>query len=350
MWVYADRLLVTSDLKESPVSDTLALSEEYSKTLGLECNSQLDVFRITVSDLPSLERLTKRAPVSDIAKLFDVLGWFAPTIIKMKILLQKVWESRIEWDDQVPEVIQEIWSHWRFKLSVLSHHHIPRCYFPLDFNATSVQLHGFSDASEDAYAGVIYIRYTDSCGHVHLSLVMSKTKVSPIKRLTIPRLELCGALLLSKLLCHVQEVLSITLDNVFGWTDSTIVLHWMSGDPRRLKTYVGNRISSIVDRIPPGRWKHVRGSENPADCASRGLFPQELKNHTLWWNGPSWLKLHPDQWPAQPSGFPREVNNEEVKNLSVHLVVEHLAPILPYDRSSSFSHFKRVKYRVCMCV
>ena len=188
----------------------------------------------------------------------------------------------------------------------------------------------------------MYIRFTDNGGHVHLSLVTSKTKVSPIKRVTIPRLELCGALLLSNLLCHVQEVLSIPLSSIFGWTDSTIVLHWMSGDPRRLKTYVGNRISSIVDRVPPGQWKHVRGTENPADCASRGLFPQELKDHPLWWSGPPWLKLPPDKWPVQPSCFPCEVDDEETKSVSSHVVVIHHPPIISYHRTSSFSHLKRV--------
>ena len=88
------------------------------------------------------------------------------------------------------------------------------------------------------------------------------------------RLELCGALVLSKLLCHIQQIFSIPLCNVFGWTDSTIVLHWLSGDPKRFKTYVGNHIFNIVDRIPPSQWRHVRGMENPADCSSHGLFPE----------------------------------------------------------------------------
>ncbi len=89
----------------------------------------------------------------------------------------------------------------------------------------STHLHGFCDASEDAYAGVVYILFTDAHDNIHVSLVISKTKVAPIKRLTIPRLELCGAHLLAKLLHHVRKVLSIPLHNVFGWTDSSIVLN-----------------------------------------------------------------------------------------------------------------------------
>ena len=112
---------------------------------------------------------------------------------------------------------------------------------------------------------------TDSYGNVHISLVTAKTKVAPIKCLTILCLELCGAYLLAQLLNHVKEVFHLSLRDVYAWTDSTIVLNWLSGNPRRFKSYVGNKVSSIIERIPPDRWNHVNGTENPADCASRGL-------------------------------------------------------------------------------
>lgn len=89
---------------------------------------------------------------------------------------------------------------------------------------TSYQ-HSFSDASERAYAGVVYLRMLDSDGNVHISLVMSKTKVAPIKRITIPRLELCGAHLLAQVLHHAREVFHLPLDSVYAWTGSTIVLN-----------------------------------------------------------------------------------------------------------------------------
>ena len=99
--------------------------------------------------------------------------------------------------------------------------------------------------------GVIYFRLTDSDGNVYISLVIAKTKVAPIKRLTIPRLELCGAHLLAQLLNHVKEVFHLSLRDIYAWTDSTIVLNWLTGNPRRFKTYVGNRVSSILEHIPP---------------------------------------------------------------------------------------------------
>ena len=172
---------------------------------------------------------------------------------------------------------------------------------PKEVTIVSVQLHGFSDASEEAYTAAVYLRMTDTEDNIHTSLVTSKTKVSPIKKLTIPHLELCEALLLSRLLSHVKEVFEVPICHVYTWTDSTIVLSWLSVNPKRFKTFVGNRVATIIDSIPPDRWRHVAGTENPADCASRGLYPAEILNHQLWWNGSTWLKDTPSEWPNQLS-------------------------------------------------
>ena len=288
-----------------PVFETLGLSltisdteEAYTKTLGIEWHSVLDHFRLSVADHFSPEALTKRTLVSDIAKTYDVLGWFAPAIIEVMILLQRVWESKIDWDDLVPQPIVEEWLLWRSQLKSLSQKHIPRCYFLKEAQVVSMQLHGFSDASESVYAGVVYLRMTDRVGKVHVSLVASKTKVAPIKRLTIPRLEFCSVHLLAKLLEHIKSTLKVPLEDVYAWTDSTIVVNWLDGN-----------------RIPPNRWKHVRGKQNPADYASRGLLPFELMEHDLWWDGPVWLKPPSSDWPKQ-SEIPLNETSDEQRDLS----------------------------------
>ena len=241
-----------------------------------------------ITNPPSGGRMTKRNIVSDVTKVFDALGLFSPATIRMKILLQRLWEIELDWDDPVPNDVQKVSSQWRMELPSLSTIRIPRCYSPNGSYVTSMQLHGFSDASEEAYAGVVYLRLVDSKGNIHTSLVISKTRVSPIKSLSIPILELCGAQVLTKLLYHAKKTLNIPVAAVFPWTDSTIVISWLTGNPRRFKTYVGNRISFIIDQIPPDRWRHVPGTQYPADCASRGLFPLQLIDHSLWWNGPRW--------------------------------------------------------------
>ena len=205
-----------------------------------------------------------------------------------------------------------------------------------------MQLHGFSDASERAYSAVLYLRMECTDGRIQVSLVSSKTKVAPIKKLTIPRLELCGAQLLARLIHYTRLVLDVPLSHVHLWTNSTIVLSWLVGNPRRFKTCVGNRAADILELTGPGRWRHVNGPENPADCASRGLFPAELVDHGLWWKGPDWLQLPMSQWPNQPHNQYLTVPEEE-KQVSLHtLTGDEVPSLIPLDRHSSYSHLKRV--------
>ena len=330
------------ELRDSQASVVLSDSDQYTKTLGIEWNTTNDHFRLSVTELPPIECLTKRALISDVAKTFDVLGWYSPAIIKAKILLQILWLEKIGWDDLVPDAVLQEWSRWRRELPLLSAHHIPRCYYPKEVAITSTQLHGFSDASEKAYSGVVYLRMEDSTGAVHTSLIASKTRVAPIKRLTIPRLELNGALILARLLSHCKDVLDLPLNAVHAWTDSTVVLAWIQGDPRRFKVYVGNRVAQILDLTPADCWKHVRSGENPADCASRGIFPSELLEHDLWWKGPQWLLLPPSEWPKNNSATDdTQEGNDELSVITCNLATVE-EPLIPTDKFSSFTRYKQV--------
>ena len=228
------------ELKDTQVRCALPDTSEYTKTLGIEWNTILDHFRLAIAALPPLDHVTKRVLISDVGKVFDVFGWFSPCTVKMKILFQQLWELKLNWDDPVPEDIRESWTRWRTELNVLSTKQIPRCFFNKTSSVSSMQLHGFSDASEQAYSAVLYLRMECTDGSIQVSLVSSKTKVAPIKKLTIPRLELCGAQLLARLIHHTRLVLDIPLSHLHAWTDSTIVLSWIEGNPRRFRTYVGN--------------------------------------------------------------------------------------------------------------
>ena len=205
-----------------------------------------------------------------------------------------------------------------------------------------IQLHGFSDASELAYAAAVYLRIVTIDDVVSVILVMAKTKVAPIKRLTVPRLELCGAVLLARLLYHVAKILSVPLEQTYAWTDSVVVLSWLRGNPRRLKTFVGNRISEIMELIPPNRWRHVGGPNNPADCASRGLFPSELVHFDMWWRGPDWLYQLESHWPRNPQviAIPDPDEERDISNQVVLTAVEYEDPLL--EQFSSYTRLKRV--------
>ena len=343
-WTSSDPVVlqnISPELRNSQSKHGIPDPDQYTKALGIEWSATWDHFRFTVSELPTLSVMTKRSLVSDIAKLFDVLGWFSPAIITMKILLQQLWELKLGWDDPVPQEVYDTWSQWRSELKLISERHIDRCYFPKDARITLMELHGFSDASERAYAGVVYLRMSDSEGHVHVALMMSKTKVAPIKRVTIPRLELCGAHLVAQMLHHVKEVLHLPLQAVRAWTDSTIVLNWLNGNPRRFKTYVGNRVSLIMDLVPPKYWSHVNGAENPADCASRGVLPSELISHPLWWTGPGWLHLDASYWPQQAE-LPPNSPVVEADEVCFHSLAATRESIIPFEQYSSFTRLLRV--------
>ncbi len=306
-----DSILET--LKENEPTQTLPAISEQHKALGIHWNTSDDSLHVATPPLQDIEAATKRTIASDVARTFDVMGWCSPAVVKMKILLQRIWELGLEWDEKVPPRIESLWRAWRTELSLLTTQPIERCYFSSTQPRIIIQLHGFSDASQSAYGAVVYLRCVYADASTSVALVLSKTKVAPIKKTTIPRLELCGAHLLAKLLSQVSQALQIEAPNLYAWTDSTIVLSWLNNaNPRKLQIFVSNRVVEILDKVPATSWRYVPTADNPADLASRGLMPSELLNSVCWWKGPSWLSESPDKWPSSCSQF-RNKNDSEVQ-------------------------------------
>ena len=291
-------------------------SANYPKTLGITWDSRLDEMAVQVQ-LPKEYVSTKWGIVSDTARSYDILGWVAPVIVTMKILYQSLWKKKIGWDQIPDDETVRLHREWRQQLPLLSNVTLPRCYFAPG-KVTSVQLHGFSDASAQAYAAVIYLRATYEDGSVTGRLVVAKTNVAPLNTVSIPRLELCGAVLLAELLEITGTTLNIPKHSQSAWCDSTVALAWLRGCPSKYKVFVANRIASAARSLPPSAWRHVPTLQNPADCASRGVTAQELKDHNLWWSGPSWLKKEPLEIPPQPqSSDMAEREGEEAKPVTV---------------------------------
>jgi len=155
-----------------------------------------------------------------------------------------------------------------------------------------VEIHGFANASIRAYATVVYIRILTTMTEVHTHLLVAKTKVAPIKTVSIPRLELNALVLLSRLIHWTVNSLHSASIPCYEWTDSSVALAWLSQHPSKWKTYVANRVSEIQETIPTIKWGHVPSAQNPADVASRGISADDLKDHPLWWHGPQWLQHH----------------------------------------------------------
>ncbi|XP_061717581.1 uncharacterized protein LOC133525310 [Cydia pomonella] len=258
------------------------------KVLGVSWNRETDNFEYTLNLSKVQEPITKRKVLSDVARLYDPLGWIAPVVVVAKIFIQKLWKSGLEWDCPLTEELVSEWLSFREALTDLKQLAIPRW-----LNATpssKIELHVFSDASKSAFAAAVYIRVIDEVNGVHVHLITAKTKVAPTEReISIPRLELCAAALAAKLISEVGQVMDVPKENLHGWTDSTIVLAWLKGGSSRWSTFVSNRVSTILNILEFEQWSHVPTEFNAADCASRGLQPRDLLDHSLWWNGPQWL-------------------------------------------------------------
>ncbi|XP_073954835.1 uncharacterized protein [Choristoneura fumiferana] len=316
------------------------------KILGLTWNRSTDEFEYSVQ-LPPLERpITKRSVISNIARLFDPLGWLAPVIITAKIFIQKLWLSGIEWDQEIPPQLLNDWLSYRERLNQLIKFKLPR-WVHTSSDDQILELQGFSDASSEAFAAVVYVRAVSKDGNVHVALVAAKTKVAPIKQVSIPRLELCGAVLLTRLLKEVGEVMKIDKINIHAWTDSSVVLSWINSRPNKWKTFVANRVSEIITLIEPSQWSHVSSKDNPADCASRGTH--QLEQELLWKSGPSWLQQKNISYTKTTS----ESTNLEKKNNKICLLntsgINHNRAEDSEDLIRRFSRLRKLVRVVAVC-
>lgn len=263
------------------------------KILGLKWNPQSDDFSYSIECLQ--KKCTKRTILSDLARIFDPLGYLTPSSLVIKLLIQSLWSQGLGWDDTPsPEIVMK-WERLKMELQSLHNCKLPRQIKIL--NSSTIHLCGFCDSSERAYCAVIYIRIIYDNNTINTFFVCAKSKVAPLKRLSLPRLELCAAVLLAKLMNFVLNTFDhITFDKIYAFSDSTVTLNWIKSSPHRWKTFVSNRTAYIQEKIAPNYWYHVQSAQNPADCGSRGLFPSELVGFFLWWRGPEFLSKPDNTW------------------------------------------------------
>lgn len=312
---------------------------ETIKTLGLHWNANEDVILYQIN-IDTSGKLTKRILLSQIARLFDPLGLLGPIIAKAKMIMQDIWQLKISWDERLPEEISSLWSEYQSQLQILQLLKIPR--HTITPNAMDIQLHGFCDASEKGYAACLYIRSIDINGCCTSSMICSKSRVAPLKRISLPRLELCGALLLSQLYESTIKALDTRFNDVFLWSDSTIVIHWINTPAQRLKTFVANRVSEIQRLTNAENWFHVKSGDNPADILSRGCLPEQLINSEIWWTGPRWLQLTQAEWPIQQVSIDASSLDLELRKEVICTAAVIQDPLDILHRYSSFDKLTRV--------
>ncbi|XP_055906553.1 uncharacterized protein LOC129941828 [Eupeodes corollae] len=303
-------------LEDVPIQERASCSSSHSikdgpvhRTLGLNWQPVHDRFIFISEEISEPTVYTKRNVLSRIAKLFDPLGWLSPVVVRGKIFMQELWGANLSWDEALPLNLELRWKAYIHELEDLHLISVPR-WLGLTPSCLSVEIHGFADASHAALGSVIYLRVSRAIDDIQITILASKTKVAPIQkssksgirsrtvRITTPRLELAAALLLTRHVQHMKKVLGIDISAIHLWTDSSTALFWIQGQPNKWKDFVRNRVSQIQDKLPEANWHHLPGEDNPADFASRGLSPRKLSEKSIWWFGPSWLKLSASNWPS----------------------------------------------------
>ena len=348
--------LNNSEIQDSFATETLegttmGKNSSYTKVLGIGWDRMSDTLEVNLSKASEANcnssQPTRRTILSALASIFDPLGLVSPVLVGPKVLFQEMCIDKLDWDDPLPEAKLNSWVEWVKDLEKVGQIEIPRCYsHDVKGEVLYYTLHGFGDASSKAYSAVIYLVVHTSKG-IFPRLVASKTRIAPVKKLTINRLELLSAKILVVLMNTVKTALGSQFDvkETRYWLDSQTALYWLN-NRGEWKQFVKNRVNEILSLSSKAEWGHVSGVDNPADLGSRGVKASVIRSNRLWWEGPAWLKGGQAAWPKF-----NEVNvsvsvEEERKKVNVlSLQTEEIISIsnvIDVNRYSSLSKLLRV--------
>ncbi|XP_053698962.1 uncharacterized protein LOC128745926 [Sabethes cyaneus] len=333
----------------------LSLDSESERVLGMFWVPSSDTFTFispSKAELASLDSLslipTKRQVLRIIMSIFDPLGLISHYVIHGKALMQHIWRAGTNWDEHIPEHLQDNWKTWQQYLKCLNDIQIPRCLLGCTRSDPSrvSELHAFVDASRQAYACAIYLRTVGESG-VECSLIIAKSKVAPLKPVSIPRLELQAAFIGARVMENVCQQLTIPISRRIFWSDSCTVLAWLNSNTFRYHQYVAFRIGEILSTTKVDEWRYVPSAQNVADDATKWKAGPDLSKTSLWFNGPKFLRLSETQWPAKQK--PPETAAEQVQHLFHHQEELH-DPLIDVTRFSSWHRLQRTTAYVCKAV
>ena len=300
--------------------------------------------------------ITKRFMLKTTASHYDPIGILTPITIRFKCLMQEACELKFSWDDEVHDNLATKWKKLLNDCTKLKPFVIERNYL-VHRNLCDVidmQLHGFSDASGKAYACVIYLRVLFTNGDILTSFIASKTRVAPMKKVSIPRLELMACLILSRLMkVVIESVTDYVIHGVYFWTDNTDCIHWINNRSKVWSRFVQNRVTEIRDNIPEVSFTFCPGEENPADIPSRGLDITHPERHEKWLHGPNFLQAMSEFWPKTPDNvviFSRDAADDV--NVTTNVCVNSLAVKKPNNIDEiidihSFHSFRKLIMVTC---
>lgn len=320
------------------------------RALGIQWNISSDTLCFRIS--PKQQPCTRRGILSVVNSLYDPLGFLVPVILQAKRIIQELCRGSLGWDSDIPLAFAKRWKTWVGALGQLEDLNISRCYKPRDFGEVyRAQLHHFCDASEVGYGTVSYLRLTNTRGLIHVAFVMSKGRVTPLKPITIPRLELAAAVLAVRINRILERELEFVLEPPVYWTDSTSVIKYILNDTCRFQTYVANRVTTIRDLSEKFQWCYVSSSLNPADDASRGMSTESFLKSERWLNGPDFLKQPEKSWPKHPEVILTVSDDDpEIKKTVAVLstaATEIYDPVIKFIQYfSTWDHLKRATARL----
>ena len=302
--------------------------------------------------------LTRSMILSQIASVFDPLGLVQPFILSAKLLLREmIVENKSEgWDDPITQEYRAKWLHFFEDLYDLENLRVNRSIRP-DRAIGNPVLIMFSDGSRYAYGAVAYCRFFTGSGGYKTFIIMAKTKMAPTKQMTIPRIELCAAVLSCRLRTRIEQELDWQFEKVIHLVDSEIVRAQIQKDSRKFKSFVGTRIAEIQSKSDPKEWWWVPTEHNPADMLTRPTEIKQLASETVWQRGAKFFKLPIE---SRPISQTNEMNLPDrtdenvidrckptVNSITHSMVTQHdLTRVIQLQRFSSYVKLLRVTSRV----
>ncbi|XP_055615247.1 uncharacterized protein LOC129761547 [Toxorhynchites rutilus septentrionalis] len=344
-WISNSRGVLAAISEETTPEKNLDIGKESTteKVLGMWWDTSKDCFTYKVSSryeqdlISGNRRPTKREVLRTLMMVFDPLGLIAHVLMFLKVLLQEIWRTPVGWDDPIEDAQYDKWLSWLAVFPHIATIEIPRCYRTLTPTGagTVVQMHTFVDASESGFAAVVYLRF-ENHDTVECALVSAKTRVAPLKFLSIPRSELQAAVIGVRLADTISKSLSIAVSRRIFWSDSKDVLCWLRSDHRRYSQFVAFRVSKILETTEVCEWRWVPTKHNVADEGTKWKGAPNLASNSRWLRGPKFLLLKEEDWPVNP--FPVRTTEEELR---LHLLV-HIQPSDPVIRPQDFSKWNKL--------
>lgn len=311
-------------------------------TLGLHWLCQADTLgykaRLKEPQVP-----TMRYVYQVVASQYDPLGYIIPFTTRAKVLIQRLWDKKREWDDPLlPSDLLQAWLEWEAELQYLNKIAIPRCYTSteLDSKVCKRDIHIFCDASNNAYGSVAYLRTESPQGQVEVAFITARSRVAPKRQLSVPRLELCAALSGAQLARLLEKELTLNIQQVTLWSDSKTVLSWIQSDSCRYKVFVGTRIAEIQELTASQAWHYVKSENNPADDITHGKTLHQLSVPSHWKQGPHFLWQDPSTWSNDTEELVTDSTDEEEKVTFCSLTTVDFSDIM--QEFSSYHSFDQL--------